>query len=340
MTRLPRADSKPKVVQGRACGKAVALGTAAAVTLSFWGCAGDDPREPTEVKLDAGDNAASAENPFELTPPRLYSAFVPGHSFVAPVEADVDIARWQSSDDSVVMIEAIGEREAHIHVKKAGRPVQITAIDEEGREARALLTITAGSEEQWAVGTARYNNGENPFRQPSTPEEQAELMRRLDEALRNMVPAASVTRNTKAGCAYCHGELAPTFIKVHHTPKQTAGYSDEDLVGIITTGKKPPGYRASSDRLSRVDWKYTHRWDVTASDLKGIILYLRSLTPKAQLTEDDRMRGGGGPMIGGEPPPVPDGGEQPPSRRPMPAEDRSAFAPSRHTLDGGSSPRW
>lgn len=50
-------------------------------------------------------------------------------------------------------------------------------------------------------------------------------------------------KDKQLSCTNCHGENASATKEgdVEHTPTQTAGYSDEELITIFTKGKKPPG---------------------------------------------------------------------------------------------------
>jgi hypothetical protein len=85
-------------------------------------------------------------------------------------------------------------------------------------------------------------------------------------------------------------------VDVEHTPQQTGGYSDEQLITIFTKGQKPENapFRVLTQlpligtNLAFVKGLYMniHRWDVGADVQKGIIVYLRSLEPKSQPAVD------------------------------------------------------
>jgi hypothetical protein len=114
-------------------------------------------------------------------------------------------------------------------------------------------------------------------------------------------------RNADAACSSCHtsGGASGTRmlpdggmiqIDVEHTPQQTGGYTDEQLVAIFTMGKKPEGapYRIvpklvaglpmalQTPALYGTIYAGFHKWDMMESERKGVILYLRSLEPKSQ----------------------------------------------------------
>jgi len=70
---------------------------------------------------------------------------------------------------------------------------------------------------------------------------------------------------------------------VSHTPEQTGGFSDDDLLNIILRGDFPDGGYFDSTIAIYSVWHNFHRWtDITADQQRGIITYLRSLTPVYQ----------------------------------------------------------
>jgi hypothetical protein len=71
------------------------------------------------------------------------------------------------------------------------------------------------------------------------------------------------------------------LIDVQHTPQQTGGYSDEDLINIFTKGQKPAGGGCRVISPCGV-WTSFHRWTTTDDETKGIVYYLRSLEPSPQ----------------------------------------------------------
>jgi hypothetical protein len=94
-------------------------------------------------------------------------------------------------------------------------------------------------------------------------------------------------------------------IDVEHTPQQTAGYSDEELIAIFTEAKKPAGskWRVLPAAFAPVIYPTFHKWTVDASIQKGIVAYLRQLTPAADGPALDfgglRMGGGAARMDAG-----------------------------------------
>ena len=145
----------------------------------------------------------------------------------------------------------------------------------------ATLTIRQADPAEYDNGSARYKNGvtiqPGGFRHP-------------DPTL---------------ACTNCH---AAGGMDVEHTPTQTGGYSDDDLVKIFTTGTKPPGVPQRVMQFDR--WHAMHQWKMTADEQQGIITYLRALPPQSQGLIDFGGHGGhdhdGGPDHG---PPSGDGGQ-------------------------------
>ncbi len=83
----------------------------------------------------------------------------------------------------------------------------------------------------------------------------------------------------------CHGPTATqgTFLGIQHTPEQTAGFSDQELVDIIVNGIIPGGWYYNPAIIPYAYWQYFHKWrDLTPEQQRGIVVYLRSLTPTSQ----------------------------------------------------------
>jgi len=71
----------------------------------------------------------------------------------------------------------------------------------------------------------------------------------------------------RTACISCHG-LANG---VDHSPVRMSYFADDEILQAITTGEYPDGY---------VLHGVNHAWNVSAAEAKGIVPYLRSLTPK------------------------------------------------------------
>jgi hypothetical protein len=212
----------------------------------------------------------------------MYSAFAPNHSFQVPVVVNgVDPATagivFSASDPSMVDIQQPDRTTgiAMLTTRKAGTVEIIAAAG--GLCGSSTLTITAATEADWSVGNTRYNNmmaitGPGGLRQP-----------------RDAGPA-------DFACTNCHGDTATAatapFRTVSHTPEQTAGFSDEDLVNIFKNGMVPKGGYFDTTIVPQNVWSGFHHWSVTDEEAKGLVVYLRALTPASQ----NGMRGDFGGM--------------------------------------------
>jgi hypothetical protein len=148
--------------------------------------------------------------------------------------------------------------------------------------ASATLTITQATPDQWEAGKARYNDGivwkpgmhDGPGGQDN-PDPQRKLL----------------------ACTNCHAGQGGA--DVEHTPTQTGGYSDDDLVNIFTKGIKPDGV---PNRVMPFEkWHQIHQWQMTDVERDGLVVYLRALPPKSQGPVDfghDHHRPDGGAWPG------------------------------------------
>ncbi len=162
----------------------------------------------------------------------------------------------------------------------------------------STLNVTVSTEANWQAGSARYNDM---------------------IALASMMGAPPPTPDGgfRYACTDCHTPKVPgvdagfsPFNDVAHTPEQTGGFSDSDLLDIVQEGVVP-GYSdagAAGANAGYFDpsilpyeaWHRIHHWNLEGAEVAGIVTYLRSLTPAAQ---DGTSNFGG---YGGGPPP--DGG--------------------------------
>jgi hypothetical protein len=169
---------------------------------------------------------------------------------------------WSISDPSLASLQTDADG-VMITVQKAGTAEIIASAGTLCGSSR--LTVTAAVPELWMVGSARYTSGEVLTVGP--PGGGAQGM---------------ITRDV--ACTSCHGDTATSgpFRTVSHTPMQTAGFSDEQLIKIFTEGTLPPGAYFDDEIVSRQQWSQFHRWTMTAEQAAAMVVYLRSLTPESQ----------------------------------------------------------
>jgi hypothetical protein len=212
----------------------------------------------------------------------MYSAFDGKHTFQVPavVHGSDGNVVW-SADATMVRMQTDLERpnEVLITMLKPG-PVIINvqtvvdldaAVQTPPKCGSSLLTITSAQESDWEIGSARYNDGTS--------------LHLAGAAMGNGGSPLEQTGSPAPACNNCHGEAATNsvFTDVSHTPEQTGGFSDDDLLGIIIHGVFPDGGFFDTNIVPYASWMGFHRWaDITPDQQRGIIVYLRSLTPAPQ----------------------------------------------------------
>ncbi|MET0341481.1 MAG: hypothetical protein ABW252_10810 [Polyangiales bacterium] len=217
------------------------------------GCGGDASSDGTG-SASSDDSAGGSLN--VLFSP-MYSAYDGVHEFKLPAVIDgVSGARWSADPVDAVSLETTSDG-VMITMKRAGT-VTITA-QAGNLKGTSTLSITQATPAEWEAGSGRYNNG---------------------GALRASRDAGTGGGfSDQAACASCHGETA-SYADVRHTPQQTGGYSDAELITIFTMGQKPSGV---AQRVMPIEeWSRIHTWEMTDDEKKGVVVYLRSLEPKAQ----------------------------------------------------------
>jgi hypothetical protein len=220
----------------------------------------------------------------------MYSAYDGVHKFKVPAVVDSvrsSAVSWSASDPTMVDLQpdpATGG--IMITAQKAGT-VNIVA-HAGGLCGTALLTVTSASADDWMVGSARYNEG-------------ISLGGGFPRGGGGGVDGGVNAR--EAACTNCHGDTATNgaFRTVAHSPQQTGGFSDQELIDIFTKGVVPNGGYFDEEIVSYEAWQRFHRWDMTPEQAKGMVVYLRSLTPvpqKGMRGDFGGRRDGGGRQLG------------------------------------------
>lgn len=255
----------------------------------------------TDASNTAGTGSAlDALNPevdwtaLRLVYPTMYSAYDGEHLFQVPVYADdvaiglegwqavpadaVSFAEWRSSDGT-----QIG---ALVTIEK---PVDVITIAASAVRVggTAELRVTSATPEEWEMGRKRYAEGApfnlESFRANSQIDFNDYEVDLQSGEIRITNPDAEAFGNpTDLRCDTCHTEGADSF-QVQHTPTQAARFSDDELIRIFTEGTKPEGV---GFRVLPIDYQplyaYFHTWDTTEAEVRGLVVYLRSLAPKGQ----------------------------------------------------------
>lgn len=202
----------------------------------------------------------------------MYSAYDGVHTFQVPavvngIDPTATQIVWSAADPSMVALQPDPTTGGvMITMQKSGNT---TIYAQAGTLCGAApLTITAATPDDWMAGSTRYNDG-------------------VTISIRNLFgggrqsPDAGQTSDQYA-CTNCHGDTATGPYKdVAHTPEQTGGFSDTDLINIFEHGMVPQGGYFDTMILSYAMWQSFHKWDPGTAE-KGLVVYLRSLTPAAQ----------------------------------------------------------
>jgi hypothetical protein len=197
----------------------------------------------------------------------MYMGYDGTHTFQVPAlvkNAKPTDVTWSASDESMVSLAPDPTTGGIMITSMAAGNVTITA-EANGQCGTSELTITAAAEaDDWHDGAVRYNDG-------------------ID--LRPLPGMGIMSGNKMAACTNCHGETAQNgpFNDVSHTPEQTGGFSDADLDAIIRQGVVPPGGYFDTSIVSMDMWHSFHQWQMTDEELRGLVVYLRSLTPVPQM---------------------------------------------------------
>jgi hypothetical protein len=229
----------------------------------------------------------------------MYSSYIDGqlHQFKVPAVVDgIDpgAITWKAEDPSLVDIQpdsTVGG--VMITTRKAGDTKIIASAG--GLCGVSALHISQASNEDWKSGSDRYNDMITITRPP-----------------RGSGPDGGVDPHG-AACNNCHGDSATMgpYRTVAHTPEQTGGFSDDELIKIFTMGVVPVGGYFDEGIVTMTQWHGFHQWTMTPTEAKGMVTYLRSLTPQSQMGmrgdfggrrgdggrgDGSRMRGDGGRM--------------------------------------------
>ncbi|MDB4937702.1 MAG: hypothetical protein JWP87_4674 [Labilithrix sp.] len=223
----------------------------------------------------ASGDSASTEGELEIHFSQMYSAYDGQHDFKIPaVVTGVKKVKWSVSDPEIADIETQSDGSAMITVRKAGN---VTIIAKAGSiKGEAPLTITDSKDNEWEAGNQRYNNG-------------TVLTRGKGDG--GGGGGGGGSKDKQLSCTNCHGGAGGDDSKdVEHTPMQTAGYSDAQLVTIFTKGQKPAGV-PQRVMMNQSRWSKLHQWQMDEFAVKGLVVYLRSLEPKSQGPVDFGGRG-------------------------------------------------
>jgi hypothetical protein len=258
----------------KAFGSAVCL-----LAALFTGCGSKSPAG-TNGTPSTPAMGSCANNQLVFLFPTLYSAFDGGaHTYQVPEalegfnsSANAAAVTWSASDPSMVDL-LTGWSDQHgvtgvlVQTRKAGTVNIIASVG--SLCGSASLTIAQADAADWMIGSARYNNGMT--------------LTRGGGGMGGLRPADG---GIDAACTSCHGDTATNgpYKTVSHTPEQIGGFSDAEIINIFKNGMfpSPDDFDTTVQGLSLQQWSRFHHWAVSDEETKGVVVYLRSLTPTAQ----------------------------------------------------------
>jgi hypothetical protein len=239
----------------------------------------------------------------------MYSAYITddhdAHTFQIPaVVSGVDPASvtWGVSDPTAIDCQTDpSSGGVMITVQKA---MNVTIVAQSGNACgQSTLNVTPATDMQWQRGNARYNS-DVPLYGGCIG-----LGKHYPDGGAGACPTEG------PACVLCHGANAPKnpyFRDVAHTPEQTGGFTDQDLIDIVVNGQVPPGGYFDPTIISYPSWQVFHKWsDIKGDDQQAMVVYLRSLLPLPQRGANfggADLDGGGADATqgdgGGMPPPM------------------------------------
>jgi hypothetical protein len=279
---------------------------------------GGDDKKPDAIDPgtgssdDAGTTGTTSGKELTLVFNPMYSAYDGKHTFKLPVLVTGATGKLtvSTTPDGFVDSDIAGDV-VTLTTKKSG-DCTVVIKDADGNTGMAPLKITKNDPGDVEIGADRYSNGMNAF---DIPEGGLQLPEGgfpdsglifADGGLfypdggRFQFPEGGFQipeggagnplgmRNPDSACTFCHKPVGAPMgtgpldrIDVEHTPQQTAGYSDEELIAIFTEAKKPAGskWRVLPAAFAPIIYPTFHKWNVGADIQKGIVAYLRQLTP-------------------------------------------------------------
>ncbi len=267
-------------------------------------CSGSDTASSSGGSNTNGATSCTDES-LDVSFKPMYSSYDGTHTFQVPAIVDGVSAtkvKWGISDPDIAdLAKDTTTGGVMISIKKAGTATIVASAGDLCGSSK--LTVTEATTDAWENGNQRYNNGVTIGLPGSHDGGGGGGGGGGGDGGGRGQP------NKELACTNCHGPTANSAFKdVAHTPQQTGGFSDDDLEKIFREGTVPKDGYFDTDIVSYDQWQRFHKWDMSDEEAKGIIVYLRSLTPEAQ---EGAANFGGRFRDGGRPPPR-DGGYGPP----------------------------
>lgn len=237
--------------------------------------------------VDSASQDQTADDGLDVQFATAYSAFDGVHDYKVPAKVTgVKKPKWSASPPELVDLEV--QPDGSVMITTRGVGVVTVTAKSGSLTGSTKLTIAKAEPTEWQAGSDRYNNG-IVFQRPDGGR---------PEGGGGGGGGDRPPPNPSLACTNCH---ARGKSDVEHTPMQTGGFTDDELVTIFTKGKKPadvPQRIMSADR-----WQQIHQWKMEPEEQRGLVWYLRSLEPKSQGVIDFGGGRGKGDKGGGAPAP-------------------------------------
>ena len=220
-----------------------------------------------------GEGTPGCDSSLQIFFSPMYSAFIDGtRAFEIPAIVNgVSNANvtWSADPPNLV---ALDPRPELLMIRTQGAGTVAITARAADHCGNSQLTISQATAAQWEAGNARYNNGVPLPPVPNPPIPPADGSNPLE------------ANGVRPACASCHSEAAAPgiFKSFTYTPQQIGGYSDEEIVQVLTKGVIPAGgYYNTGSGIPQAIWSFFHRWTLSAEEARGLVVYLRSLPPKS-----------------------------------------------------------
>ena len=249
--------------------KVILAVAAAALVASGAGCSsGNDYAQTLNVDFSPMYSGWDGVHQYQI-PATIANAAVTGVSNVS----------WSASDSSLVDLAPGSDGVSVMITTKKPGTVTITARTADAI-GKSLLTIAAYTPDQWAAGQARYTSGATVPPHPGAD-------------------GGAGGGSRDVSCLSCHDPAAASSMAtdsgrtVEHTPQQTGGFTDDQLRKIFLSGVLPDS-DANPLHINPSRFMGFHQWQASDDEAAGLVVFLRSLTPKSQGELDFGGHGGGG----------------------------------------------
>jgi hypothetical protein len=273
------AKFSPQVVGAVLLG---ALGAWGVVAGSSLGCSSGGTNPAVTDAAAESTVACTGSGALEIHFAPMYAAFITDsktHTFQVPaiLTGATGTPTWTASDPAAVSFAPDPTTGGTMITVLSATPVVKITAQVGSLCVSTQLNVTSATEADWQAGNARYNNGV-PVYPGCVGAKVAPILG--DTGVKLPPPPDGGCPDAGPACTGCHGDR-PTggyFSGVQHTPEQTGGFTDQQLIDIFVNATDPT---YDTSYLPYEYWHLFHTWsDIsTPAAQKAMVVYLRSLQP-------------------------------------------------------------